>query len=69
MTREHKSSVAVFFVIVFFSHVAVKFLFWSCLISVPLLLHSKSAVPGIEQLGTVLCGCDIALMSSMKLLG
>lgn len=47
----------------------MKFLFWSCLISVPLLLHSKSAVPGIEQLGTVLCGCDIALMSSMKLLG
>lgn len=69
MTREHKSSVAVFFVIVFFSLVAGKFLFWSCLISVPLLLHSKSAVPGIEQLGTVLCGCDIALMSSMKLLG
>lgn len=58
-----------FLLLFFFCHVAVKFLFWSCLISVPLLLHSKSAVPGIEQLGTVLCGCDIALMSSMKLLG
>ena len=58
-----------FFVIVFFLSCRGEIPFLLCLISVPLLLHSKSAVPGIEQLGTVLCGCDIALMSSMKLLG